>query len=121
MTARFLPTPLLMLVATELAKACDCMPPPDPQARFDEATVVFTGTVLESIVESTPHWKKAYRFQVHRTFKGASRSELLIDHGASKNCAFTFESGATYLVYAFGQPTALTANICSATQKLECH
>jgi hypothetical protein len=41
----------LELAAVE-ACACDCVRPPSPQARFDEAKVVFSGRVRETCADA---------------------------------------------------------------------
>lgn len=107
---------LLMKFAATNAVACDCVSPATPRDRLDQASVVFSGKVVASKVTTTPKWTTRYRFQVIDRFKGAVASEVVLEHEDS-DCAFHFEEGVSYLVYAYGKER-LYAHICSATQKL---
>lgn len=107
---------LLITIAATDAVACDCVSPAAPKDRFDQASVVFSGKVVASKVATASKWTTLYRFQVIDRFKGAVPAEVVLEHEDS-DCAFHFEDGASYLVYAYGKER-LYAQICSATQKL---
>jgi len=107
---------LLIGVAATAAVACDCVSPATPKDRLDQASVVFSGKVVASKVSTAPKWTTLYRFQVIDRFKGAVQSEIVLEHEDS-DCAFHFEDGGSYLVYAYGKER-LYAHSCSATQRL---
>jgi hypothetical protein len=107
---------LLVRVAATNAVACDCVSPATPKDRIDQASVVFSGKVVASKVTTSPKWTKLYRFQVIDRFKGDVASEVILEHEDS-DCAFHFQDGVSYLVYAYGKER-LYAHICSATQQL---
>ncbi|MFN7965038.1 MAG: hypothetical protein U0V87_05050 [Acidobacteriota bacterium] len=116
---RFIAASLLVLsirIAATNAIACDCVSPATPRDRLDQASVVFSGTVIASTVATAPKWTAFYRFQVIDRFKGEVPSEVVLEHEDS-DCSFHFEAGASYLVYAYGKQR-LFAHTCSATQRL---
>jgi hypothetical protein len=103
--------------APAISEACDCLTPSTPSERLALAAVVFSGTVVETEVSTTPSGEKTYRFEVTQHFKGTPRSSYILKHDGT-NCAFDFVRGSSYLVYAY-RGEGLEANICSGTQSLQ--
>jgi len=98
------------------ASACSCAPPEGPTASLAASTAVFEGRV-ESI---TPGELIQVRFAVTRAWKGAEEEQVEVRtraHGAA--CGYRFAEGATYLVYAYGEPDDLRVGLCSRTRPIE--
>ena len=80
-----------------------------------DAGVVFSGKVIE-IGEAT------IKFSVEGSWKGAPAQEIIMPNSASgsivSDCAYRFELGEKYLVYASGSGTRLDTNKCSRTTVL---
>lgn len=98
------------------AFACDCLTPPSTEERLKLAAVVFSGEVVSVEQLNAPTWTKSYRFKVIQSFKGPKQTEYTVHHSGT-NCAFDFEKGTSYLVFAY-HGNHLEVNICSGTQKL---
>jgi len=79
------------------------------------AGVVFSGTVIE-IDEAT------VKFSVEGLWKGAPAQEIIMPNSAGgsivSDCAYRFELGEKYLVYASGSGAGLSTNKCSRTTVL---
>jgi hypothetical protein len=80
-----------------------------------DAAVVFSGKVIE-IDEAT------VKFSVEGLWKGAPAHEIIMANGAGgsivSDCAYRFELGEEYLVYASGSGAELGTNKCSRTRPL---
>jgi hypothetical protein len=106
--------------AADVALACSCAPLPPPQEARDQATAVFTGTVVSITPDATGNYNLV-RFQLDRVWKGAKCRELVVSTGLSDlNCGYTFQVGQTYLVYAYEDNSVrgarLNTNLCSRTR-----
>lgn len=100
--------------------ACDCLVPSTTEDRLELATAVFSGRVVDVEVSTDPEWSKTYRFQLIRSFKGTRSASIVLRHDGT-DCAFDFEQGASYLVFAYGRGflrRKLSASICSGTLSL---
>jgi hypothetical protein len=79
------------------------------------ARVVFSGKVIE-IDEAT------VKFSVEGLWKGAPAQEIILPNSAGgsivSDCAYRFELGERYLVYASGSGIQLNTNKCSRTTVL---
>ena len=120
---------LLALVASVLVAdppcvfACSCVPPGAPREELTRSAAVFAGKVVRldvpggAVISSADPVKVT--FQVAQVWKGPVAPTLVITTPRdSASCGVGFEQGGEYLVYASGDPNALTAILCSRTQQL---
>ncbi|HEX2222782.1 MAG TPA: hypothetical protein VHN15_01105 [Thermoanaerobaculia bacterium] len=106
--------------AADVALACSCAPLPPPQEARDQATAVFTGTVVSITPDATGNYNLV-RFQVAAGWKGVKCREVTVFTGSSDlNCGYNFVVGGTYLVYAYEDTTVpgvrLNTNLCTRTR-----
>ncbi|MFS0728058.1 hypothetical protein [Paenibacillus sp. 1P07SE] len=91
--------PLLMVVRPSPAQACDCGPPPEVQTALEQASAVFTGTVLDIAKQPTRDYGyDAVILEVDRAWKGVETTQVIVYTGWS-SCMFPFEEERTYLLY----------------------
>jgi hypothetical protein len=101
--------------------ACQCSYPLPPCAEYWRAEAVFVGTVIEITpnLPATGHLPKhRIRFALERPYRGVKGSEVeLTQH--STNCAFTFEKGGKYFVYAYRdrEDNSLITSGCTGTHE----
>ena len=105
------------------AAACKCKFPTVEEGK-EGAVAVFEGRVTkledEAKVEGGPPPSKRITFQLVRTWKTLEDQEqvTLRTNESSASCGYTFELGKSYLVYAGGEPGALSASSCSRTRPM---
>jgi len=99
------PTPVL---------ACSCGTEfYSPAEEFSQANAVFEGEVTQ-IYEFGDGYRVA--FVVTRSWKGISTSTVEISTGTGVgDCGYIFNVGASYVVYAYGEPNTLGTTSCSRT------
>lgn len=106
----------LGLSAADVALACSCAPAPAPAEARDQADAVFTGTVVEITPDRSGNYS-VVRFQVQQVWKGTRCREVTVTTGLSDlNCGYAFQTGQTYLVYAYSEKGKLNTNMCSRTK-----
>ncbi|MFE0154303.1 hypothetical protein ACFWY5_44675 [Nonomuraea sp. NPDC059007] len=91
-----------MLVGTTTAAcACSCVEFKPAQA-VENATAVFTGTVVAiRTVKGPPNAQKVYTFRTDNVYKGAPAAEFQIGADTdSPACGYVFDQDARYLVFA---------------------
>ena len=111
----------LIMVPFLVAKAyaCQCSYPPPPCAEYWRADAVFVGTVLE-ITNNIPspgrHPKRLIRFTLEQAYRGVKERQVEITEYMT-NCAFEFEKGGKYFVYAYRdtEDSTLITSGCSRT------
>ncbi len=113
---------LAFLIASQslipAALACSCAPPPPPKQALAGSTAVFSGKCISVEIKEQ---RKIVTFEVDRVWKGEVGKTVTITtaaHGATCGYAFTTKGDATYLVYCYGKPDALSTNICTRTRSL---
>jgi MYXO-CTERM domain-containing protein len=105
------------------AAACKCKFPTVEEGK-EGAVAVFEGRVTkiedEAPVEGGPPPGKRITFALVRTWKTLEDQEqvTLRTNESSASCGYDFESGKSYLVYAGGEPGALSASACSRTRPM---
>ncbi len=110
----------MLTIETESAYACSCAPPGPLEEELTNATVVFTGKVVdlaESIggfgpISSADPMKVTF-------WKGSvSQTTTITTARSGSSCGYTFEKGGEYIVYAHGPENNLSVSLCSRTQPL---
>lgn len=122
-------TVLVLISAPHSARACVCGAI-EPDAAYQDAFLVFTGTV-EKVTELTREIVQdgkrfpgydghVVRIAVEEFFKGTGGTEIELRSG-NTSCDIGFEAGKRYIVYASqnGQTGALGAFSCSRTRLLD--
>lgn len=115
--------------STRAIQACSCIGRVPPCQAYKETQAIFIATVIEIKTGAGDAAKSgnvtsqmAYaRLSVLETFKGISEKEIRMWQGTgSGDCAFVFEPGETYLIYAsFDEETKLYhTNICTRSRPL---
>ncbi len=135
-----------LLVNTQ-ARACECGRIAEPREACNQADSVFTGTVVsiedhvtwwrnawirlhnwvadEKLCASSESWVKDCGFEITLTIdeslKGAKGPTVTVRTGrGGGDCAYPFQTGKRYLVYANRYPTGeLTTNRCDRTRPVE--
>ncbi len=112
----FIAAPIALLAASP-ANACTCLESPPPLAALAEATVVFSGVVVNI---SPAGVDLDVSLQVTGWWKGVTSSPIVIRTASHPvSCGFDFEVGVEYLVYAYpGTPAqggALSTTGCTRT------
>lgn len=106
-------TLILSLAGADAALACSCAPSPPPKESLQQASAVFTGTVLAA---DTRGGISTVRLRVERSWKGARCGEVTVTTAAdSATCGYDFQVGQSYLVYADKQRGKLHVSLCSRT------
>jgi len=123
----------LFFVSPVSVKACSCMMSGPPCQSFWNTDAVFSGQVTE--IKDTPvklasknddksdfmFRKRTVRLAVSESFRGIEERWVELETGmGGGDCGFTFETGQSYLVYAYrNQETGkLGTGICTRTQLL---
>ena len=97
------------------AEGCRCIEPGLPCDAAWQADAVFVGHVVSI---STGAGRQV-EFAVVEPFRGLQLPQVAVETGSAGNCAYPFEIGQSYLVYARRTPEGqLTASICSRTRPL---
>lgn len=123
---------VFFFVAAATVEACSCMATGAPCQSFWTTEAVFSGQVTEIkessqqvITEDTKRSfafpKKTIRFAVGEAFRGANEKILEVETGmGGGDCGFAFETGQSYLVYAYRnrETGKLGTGICTRTQLL---
>jgi hypothetical protein len=105
------------------AAACKCKFPTVEEGK-EGAVAVFEGRVTkiedEAKVEGGPPPGKRVTFALVRTWKTLEDQEqvTLRTNESSAACGYDFEQDKSYLVYAGGEPGALSASACSRTRPM---
>jgi hypothetical protein len=105
------------------AAACKCKFPTVEEGK-EGAVAVFEGRVTKvedaAKVEGGPPPGKRITFALVRTWKALEDQEVISAHTSesSASCGYAFELDSSYLVYAGGEPGALTVSACSRTRKM---
>ncbi len=115
---------------SERVSACSCVGPiPVCQAVW-QTDAVFTGEVLAvtdekraTTTNQTPELQsgRQVRVRVLESFRGEAAKEIDVFTGSGGgDCGFTFQTGASYLIYAYRHPATgrLSTGICSRTKLL---
>jgi hypothetical protein len=108
---------------TSPAAACKCKFPTVEEGK-EGAAAVFEGRVTKiedaAKVEGGPPPGKRVTFALVRTWKALEDQEVITAHTSesSASCGYAFELDTSYLVYAGGEPGALSVSACSRTRKL---
>ena len=109
--------------------ACSCFARPSLYKSVEMAKAVFVGKTLgerqpasEEVSNGRTHTvrERVFRFAVEEVFKGALGREVEVNAGpADSMCTVGFDTGETYLVFAFGETeAALHSSMCSRTNSL---
>ena len=109
------------------ALACSCGQdegPPQQQVALarSRADAVFVGKVIELRIKPTPPYSSSLLlavFEVSESFKGRVGPLVVMPSGGnSSDCSYGFESGKTYLVYAYSSGGVLSTDSCTRTTVL---
>ena len=112
---------IFLFLSAEKSFACSCMVTSEPLKKqvenaYSEAETVLSGEVVEIKDSPTDKYRVIVKFKVDKSWKGAATQEITITtEKDSAMCGFNFETGKTYLVYAFGKKDELATNNCSRT------
>lgn len=99
------------------AYGCSCMRPEAAAIERDRATAVFAGEV--SRITPTD-WGYTVDVTVSDQWKGNIGETVSFTTASdSAACGYYFEIGQAYLVYAHGEATDLSVNLCSRTAPLD--
>ena len=111
---------LVCLLAPRATHACSCRPPPSPDNALSGATAVLVGTV-QAIQPVPAQSANRVTLAVAQSWKGLPPKTETVTVTTCINsacCGYEFRKGESYLVYAGGQPEALSASLCSRTGPL---
>ena len=116
----------LFLFASNSANGCTCdLPPLDKSAKQQviearhKAKAVLMGRVLNVDSPDELFYRKV-TVEVYSAWKGSRTEKITIFTGRGGNCGYTFEVGATYLIYAYQyNGSSLGTNICQRTKKVD--
>ncbi|HMA37066.1 MAG TPA: hypothetical protein VKY74_21600 [Chloroflexia bacterium] len=112
------------------AYACSCAPPPPLAEDFRGAAAVFSGTVRaiqvtghspdNSTAQARPFLDPtAVVLDVTAAWKGVHQAQVVVHTGGlGIGCGFEFQSGQTYLVFAYQQGAELSTALCTRTADL---
>jgi hypothetical protein len=113
--------------AASPAADCDCGRVQRVEEELRKADAVFLGEAVApegGVVTEAWDWLRGVRrqrFRVEQAFKGSTEERIVIET-SSDGCAYTFEPGSRYLVYAFAvdetTPGGLQTSLCSRTKPL---
>ena len=106
--------------------ACECVESDSATERFDEASAVFVGRVVDIHfedwpfdIETTavpPEEPMTVEFRVHNVWKGEVSRITRLTTARSEPCGFPFKMFEDFLVYADGKMDSLEVRACSRTQ-----
>lgn len=115
------------LLPVKFALACSCAPPGSDERALEEASAVFSGTVVDvhdpqgdaAVISSGR--TVTYTFEVDAVAKGDIRREATVDTAADgASCGYGFKEGVRYVVFADGDPERdLSTSSCSNTHPFE--
>ena len=114
---------LSFLTTPGSVSACSCIGGVSPSEAFEQATAVFSGTVISLEKPISQVFSSAdpvtVVFQVDTVWKGPKQDELAVTTPLSSvSCGYEFQIGRSYLVYASGSENALQVSKCSRTMPL---
>ncbi|SDS70462.1 hypothetical protein SAMN04488543_2231 [Friedmanniella luteola] len=96
------------------ASACSCVRPADDPALFEQAAVVFVGTVVDDRRRGST---RTLTFAVERVFKGAATSQQQVrTHVEPATCGLGLEGAGPFLVQAGDTGRGLVADACGGTR-----
>lgn len=121
----FLIAASLLVLNSNPASACSCMPT-TPQQSFKNSRAVFAGKVIDVVEQSetnpdTPEPLAGFKviFEVSKIWKGkVEKQQVVLTSGSSASCGYYFEKGKEYLVYTSGQESVMETGLCSGTKAL---
>lgn len=98
-------------------EACTCLPPPPPSEAVAKADAVFLGKIL-TFEEIAGQYQRLARFEIIKVWKGRpERVDSVMTALNSAACGYDFQTGETYLVYAYKAESGdLHTNICTRTR-----
>lgn len=113
----------LLTVTTPVVLACSCAMPETPSEEMTKATAVFAAlvTTVETTTGNVVRGSDpvTVTFQVAQVWKGPRSPMLTVTTARDgATCGYSFSVDDTYLVYAHGDPEALTVSLCSRTAPL---
>lgn len=120
-------TLLILVTFAREGGACTCNGKVPPLQELDDSELVITGEVVEKIAIGEPYYPESYdvRVRIKKIIKDKSLKnkvgETVVVHTGSGNgdCGFRFESGRSYLVYAYESQGVLTTDGCTRTKRLD--
>jgi hypothetical protein len=116
-TAVFVLLTASLLVFPRKAYACTCNYYGTPQDEIERATLIFAGRVIEIGDYSYYGVPSSAKFQVVEVWKGPVLETIEVF--PEGDCAYYFEPGRQYLVYATENQEGYTVSSCSRTNMLE--
>jgi hypothetical protein len=106
----------VFLASSTKVQACDCAPP-EAEVLFEEAGLIFSGTVIRVDPLADPSRPAINTFEVSKVWKGDADETVQV-YSVVDDCDSTsFELGKEYLVYTDGEDH-LTRFFCGPTQIL---
>ena len=110
---------VVALFVPTLSSACSCYHVPPEQA-FEQSSAVFTGRVVGvTEVQQDGYPLYAVVFQWHAYWKGELNGQVVVfTSTSSAACGYSFEVGVTYLVYAYGDHSVYSTDLCTRTSPM---
>ena len=106
-----------ILIKSRPAYGCSCVRPESASIEREASTVVFTGEVVSIAPIEEGYFVE---FGVSERWKGPEGETIQVKTAAnSAACGYAFDIGERYLVYAVGEETDLSVNICGRTAPLD--
>lgn len=106
---------IVMIAAVSPARACSCAQAPPPAEAFLQADAVLLGKVTSIQEGPGPRYITA-KIRVIQAWKGQKgfTAKILTTSDRGAMCGFNFQSGKTYLIYAYKNPEGqLETNNCT--------
>lgn len=99
--------------------ACSCAEPLSVQKSSEGAHAVFTGKVVDvqDVKSSQGYLSRAVHFEADTVYKGKVETQIIVRTGqGGGDCGISFQTGSSYLVYAYGDDEDLETGICTRTK-----
>ena len=98
---------------------CSCLEPPPPEDAYLDADVVFSGEVINIVLDDSGYYL-AVTFQLVHLWKGeVSNNTIIFTDAESSMCGYDFQINHEYLVYAYSYDWGLYTNNCTRTNLIE--
>ena len=122
----FLLAALVWVLVPLSAAACDCGYAGAPCKAFDKTPTVFVGRVVKistidlKTASGDDYKDRLVSFEVERTYRGLTSKTAEVLSEWNSDCAYRFQEGLRYLVYAYphGSTGKLTTSICTRTRPI---